>query len=428
MPNVITRLSSWVGLTKSKPDAAMQQRNYNQISLVTENEHIAKILGIDLGGGIAVNELNALGLSAVLACVRLRGDGLASMPIRVFKKTARGQEDDINHSLHYLLNVRPNDYQTPMVFRSTMSMHRDLYGMALAVIKRNQYRQVTSLHLIQPKDYTLLETFNEELNDFVYTPMINKTGQVLKEEEFIAWRGVSVDGMLCKGIVGLMIPTLKTGLTLREFVNKYYQNGGFISGILSFEQNLSPQNADLYKKNWQEANGGVKNAGKVAVLGSGAKFTPINNTFDQSQFVEFLAQDRLNIYQAFGVPAHLVSDTEKSTSFGKGLEEMSKQFFVYTLRPMAKGLEQELHYKCLRTTEQSKYSVHHDPNVYMEARYEERIGGLVKLVQSGIITPNEARAVENMPQHPDGNTLIANGNMTPVKTINENQQSNGEGI
>jgi HK97 family phage portal protein len=48
------------------------------------------------------------------------------------------------------------------------------------------------------------------------------------------------------------------------------------------------------------------------------------------------------VARIFGVPPHLLMDTEKSTSWGTGIEQQSISFVVNTLRPWLTRIEQRL--------------------------------------------------------------------------------------
>ena len=66
---------------------------------------------------------------------------------------------------------------------------------------------------------------------------------------------------------------------------------------------------------------------------------------DDAQLLEARKFQVIDIARAFGVPPHLIGETSASTSWGSGIEAMSRGFVTYTLQPHLVRIEQELHRK-----------------------------------------------------------------------------------
>jgi HK97 family phage portal protein len=64
-----------------------------------------------------------------------------------------------------------------------------------------------------------------------------------------------------------------------------------------------------------------------------------------SQLLEARKFQVVDIARAFGVPPHMIGETTSSSSFGTGLESMSRGFVTYTLQPHLVRIEQELNRK-----------------------------------------------------------------------------------
>jgi len=397
LANIFQKSVQWLYGRPVKVDSQNTSivRSNNSFSLTSDIERLSKVLGISLSG-VTVTEKNALNVPAVLACLEVRNNNIASVPLRVYKYiNNKGAVIDEAHPLDYALNVRPNRYDTPFILRKTLGLHRDIWGWGVAHIQRDQYRNVTGLRVLQPNEYSLYETMSIPLGKQEYT-LVESDGTIHEEEDLIIWKGITTDGFHCRGIVGCLKEVIKTGLTTREFINKYYQNGTFLGGVLTSETSMAPDQRDANKKSWQDAHGGSDNAGKVAVLSGGLKFQPIANTLVDSQLVEFLSLDKNEIYQAFGVPPHLVGDTTKQTSFGSGLESQTTGFYTLALRPAAVQLEQEIAYKCLRTSEQKRRYVWHDFNALLRADMKTRYDAYAVALQNGWMSPNDIRELEDM--------------------------------
>lgn len=428
MANFLQKSLQWIGglAQKSEQESASIVRSNGHFSLTSDLDRLASVFGVDLST-IEVSEKTALNIPAVLACLEIRNNNIASVPLRVYKYVKnKGAIIDEEHLLDYALNIRPNRYDTPFMYRKTLGIHRDIWGWGVAYIEKDIYRRVTGFRILQPSEYTIYETNNAPLGKQEYT-IVESDGTIHQEEDLIIWKGISTDGFHCRGIVGCLKEVIKTGLTTREFITKYYGNGTFLGGILTSEIVMDKDQRDANKKSWQEAHGGASNAGKVAVLSGGLKFQPISNTLIDSQLVEFLSLDKLEIYQAFGVPPHLVGDTTKQTSFGSGLESQTMGFYTMALRPAVVQLEQEIGYKCLRGKEQKNRYVWHDFNALLRADMKSRYESYAVALQNGWMSPNDIRELEDMTRYEGGDTYMVNGNMIPVEQVKNKILQDGNG-
>ena len=104
--------------------------------------------GYTTPGGTAVTTDTALKLSAVWACVRLRSQTIASLPLHLRdsnSKIAAG------HDLYGLLHDAPNADMCASEFWEAMLAALDLSGNAYAQIKRNSSGKIIALDLLDPE-------------------------------------------------------------------------------------------------------------------------------------------------------------------------------------------------------------------------------------------------------------------------------------
>jgi HK97 family phage portal protein len=71
----------------------------------------------------------------------------------------------------------------------------------------------------------------------------------------------------------------------------------------------------------------------VAILDAGAKFQPITMPNNDAQFIESRDFQVSEVSRWFGVPPFLLNQTEKSTSWGTGLEQQATGFVKFDLHP-----------------------------------------------------------------------------------------------
>ena len=101
----------------------------------------------------------------------------------------------------------------------------------------------------------------------------------------------------------------------------------------------------------------------------------------------------------FGVPPHMVGHTEKSTSWGTGIEQQGMGFVRYTLQRHLTPIAQELNRKLWPT--RAKYFVEHLTAALergdLKTRYEAYRIAMGRAGEAPWIDANEVRRIENMP-------------------------------
>ena len=87
--------------------------------------------------GVSVNVDSALKVSTVFACLRVLADGIAQVPLKVYREKADGSKELAkDHPTYRLLSRRPNEWMTSFEFRQVMMFHAVLLGNGCAYIGR----------------------------------------------------------------------------------------------------------------------------------------------------------------------------------------------------------------------------------------------------------------------------------------------------
>jgi HK97 family phage portal protein len=123
-------------------------------------------------------------------------------------------------------------------------------------------------------------------------------------------------------------------------------------------------------------------------------------TNKDAQFLESRQFQIEEIARWTGVPPHLLMQTEKQTSWGTGVAEQNRGLSRYTLSHWTSRLEQRL-----STLLVAAKSVRFDYTEWEKPTPQEHTDLLVKQLDAGIISRNEARASLGLAPMPDGDTL-----------------------
>jgi HK97 family phage portal protein len=173
-----------------------------------------------------------------------------------------------------------------------------------------------------------------------------------------------------------------------------FGNGALIGGLVTTEEDVTEDEARAIKSDLNRRTLGVKNAGDVAFVNRTLKFTPWTTSSKDAQFLESRAHQVEEIARAYGVPKVLLAQDGAST-WGSGIAELNRGLAKFTLMSWTTRIEQRLS----RLLARPRF-VEFDYAGLMQGAPAEEITLLIEQVNAGLLTPNEARAIRNLPPLP----------------------------
>jgi HK97 family phage portal protein len=126
-------------------------------------------------------------------------------------------------------------------------------------------------------------------------------------------------------------------------------------------------------------------------LGRGLEAISPALSANDMQFLGIRAFERTDVGMFFGCPPFIYGDTEKSTSWGTGLEQQNLGFLQYTVSEDITAFEEAINRDCLNS----------DPELYMH------------------LDPKGFFAVDLAAQREWIKTMLGSGGTQPVMTANE---------
>ena len=375
-----------------------------------------------LGGstsGKAVTERSAMQMTAVYSCVRILAEAIAGLPLHLYTyKDDGGKEKAIGHPLYLLLHDEPNPEMSSFVFRETLMMHLLLWGNAYAQIIRNGKGEVVALYPLMPNRMTVDRDSSGQL--FYSYQMANsdaptmKAGTViLKPSDVLHIPGLGFDGLVGYSPIAMAKNAIGLAIATEEYGAKFFANGATPGGLLEYPGTV--KDPDRVRESWNKGFSGSQNAGKVAILEEGMKYTPISIAPEQAQFLETRKFQINEIARIFRVPPHMVGDLEKS-SFSN-IEQQSLEFVKYTLDPWVVRWEQSLSRALFTPEEKKQYFFKFNVEGLLRGDYQSRMNGYATARQNGWMSANDIRELENLdriPAEDGGDLYLINGNMLPL--------------
>ncbi len=110
----------------------------------------------------------------------------------------------------------------------------------------------------------------------------------------------------------------------------------------------------------------------------------------------------------------MIGMTEKTTSFGSGVENMSIGFVKYTIMRHLRKFEQEINRKALRDKDIfAEFTTAGIERGDLKSRYEAHRMSIGRAGEPGFMTVNEVRKLENLPPIDGGDILNKGDNNAP---------------
>lgn len=336
--------------------------------------------------GETITADNALKVGAVYACVNIKANAIAKLPLQVFKKSRDGGRDrDKSHRVSYLIENRPNPYQTPFVFKHTVTIHRNLWGRAYVRMVMDRVGNITELVLLDPSKVIEAEDTTGD-KWFVYN---HKGKQEKYHHSEIIYLPYGPGG---KSPVEIARETAGTMVAAQKFSSSFYANGTTTKGALKIPGQLNKDAKDKVRQAWAEQNSGVANANSVAILDSGMEWVDMSMPLKDAEFIASQKFNIAEIARIFNVPLHMLNELDRSTF--SNIEHQSMEFILNTIQPECTAMEEEMNFKLFTTNEQKRYYVKFNLNSALRGDSKTRAEFYEKMLDKGVYNINEVRALE----------------------------------
>ena len=377
--------------------------------------------------GVTVNKDAALRFTAVFAAIKILSENIASLPRNVLRKTENGYEEDRRHPAFRLLSLQPNEYCDNFTFWFAVISSILSKGNAYVIIKYSGSRP-DSLHLV-PAGF--VEVGLVDGHKMYKVSGLNDELQFLngtyEDYEVIHLMYYSLNGL--KGIdpISYNAAAIGRGIATQKFSAEFYEKGGQIKGTLETENALGDDQYDQFMKHYAQAAQNYE----TPLLEYGIKYKSIGISPVAAQLIQSETLSIQDIARIYSIPPHLLAEMSHATF--SNIEQQNIYFATYSLRPLCKRIEQQLERKLFLESERAEgYSIKFDLRGMMRGDDSARAAYYEKGINSGWMSPNEARNLEGLSRKNglDATRLPLNtGIISEDGTIinpNNDKQSNNE--
>lgn len=359
---------------------------------------------VPAGSGILVSEQSALRSMAVLACVRVLAETIASLPLHVYRKRSDGGKERADyHDAYPVLHDSFNPAMTSFVGRETLQGHVATRGNAYALIEKDAAGYTTALWPVPPD--CIEPAVDHGALWYVITPtgtdVLGIAPGVYRPSDVLHVPGLGYDGLKGYSPIHLAREAVGLGIAAERFGAAFFGNGARPGGILTSEKMLTDAQATRISAEWKSVHEGVPNAHKVAVLSGNLKFQPLNVNPEDAQFLETRKFQVTEIARLFRIPPHMIGDLDRATF--SNIEHQSLEFVIHTIRPWLVRWEQEFNRKMFTPRERNRYFVEFNVDGLLRGDIKSRYEAYQVAKSNGWLNADEIRALENMNPLPNGN-------------------------
>lgn len=371
---------------------------------------------LDGGGvdsGVTVNEHTALKFSAVYRAVSLISGVASSLPLKVYESGTRNEKAST-------LIGNPHPDLTPLELWRLSYVHRCLWGNFYAQKMRSPLGgQLQHLFPLHPSSVRVGKVKPSASNPsgkvFEVTDSDGRRVALTSNEVFHV-PGWGYDGVTGVSPIRLAAQGVGLGLAAEQYGARLFGSGAMMSGVLQVEQRLEQAAAEALQARWQAKVGGVGRAHQAVVLDSGAKWQSMTMPNTDAQFLESRDFQIGDIgTRMFGVPSFLMGLTEKSTSWGTGLEQQAIGWVTFDLSPQwLAPTEQRITKELTGANRYAKYSV----QGLLRGDSTARANYYRVMREVGGLSANDIRDLEDRPPVDGGDTYLQPLNLAPLGTDN----------
>jgi HK97 family phage portal protein len=306
--------------------------------------------------------------------VNMLADDAAQIPVRVYeaapgKSMVKGVK---KVQLHRLLNHEPNPFQDISTFRRNLILDLLLDGNIFIYFDgRHLYHLPANKVYIHTSQVTYVKkyTFNENV-DYSPDEIIH-----IKENSFRSiYRGVSRLKPAKR--------TMELMASMRSFQDNFFKNGAVPGLVLKSPNTLSQKIKERLISSWMEKYRPDSGGKRPLVLDGGLEIDSISNiNFKELDFQASITENEKIVLKALGIPPVLLDSGNNAN-----IRPNMRMYYLLTVLPITTKMNKAFErFFGFRLEDDVSNIAALQPELSDQANYYS------SLVNTGIITPNEAR-------------------------------------
>lgn len=345
-----------------------------------DNEVLADVAEGLIQSGSTVTRQQAMSIPVVAKSVTWIAGAIAALPIKMYSKTDSGYQEVYDDYRLPLLNDYSGNGMIANDLKRQMLVDLLLDGNGYAYISKKG-NKITKLSYIPANRLTYTEsvdTIDKIVNVWV-------DGHQVQDYNVFRLVNNSKNGISGVGFVSDCQDLLSTVLSSLQYENSSISSG-VRRGFLKSKSKLDQDKMNELRRAWRKLT--TPNQSDVLVLNAGIEFEDASSTATESQLSQNKVINMHQILAYFGLP----------TNFFEGVNSDAYLTAVrIAILPIVKQLANALNNYMLLESEKSNMKFEIDTSDLLRINANERFAAYQTGLQSGILTIDEVRRMENLP-------------------------------
>ena len=401
----------WRDLFRRRPvDKAERSGIMNAGGMTIGDPNIREFLFGPNGG--AMTALRAMEHPAVFRCVSIISGVASMLPLLTYVTQPDGDRElDLkdDSKIGQMLQHRPNARMAASAFWREMTSQMLLEGNAVALILRNPKGEPRGLLPVKWGRVHVRRPVTTELDmQLIYELGMDNGQKVRVWSDDVLHIGGSPIWQDDRFLSPIQVYTqaVGAGFDANDFARRYFKNDATPSGYVTYPGTPTKAGqAEEIRDYWQRNFGGENRFRGPAILTDGGEYKTIQITAANAQLLESRKFAAIDIARIFGVPPHLAGELEGTTSWGTGMEQLNRQFLLYTVGPHLKAIEAEVNWKLHGWKRFSEFNRENFLEADSEGQAKYFRAALGGSAGPGWMTQNEVRKQRNLANLPGGDSL-----------------------
>lgn len=362
---------------------------------------------------------SAMRLITVQNCVRVRAFTRMQIPCHIMEVKGRNRTPAKDFYLYEKLHDRPNSWMTASEFWAMAEAHLCLRGNFYAYKFGIEGRPIRELIPLKADVVTGI-TQGDDFSLTYHIKVKDGTIQPVPREKIFHLRGLTLDGINGVNPIEYARETVGLGNESQRFLSKFFSKGLHPGAVIRHPMSLSaPAHADL-RKNLKEKYEGLGKAWEFMLLDENMQIEFPTVKLVDAQYLEHTKMNEAQICGLFRVPLMLIQSGDKAPTYASA-EQFMISYSVYGVTPDVVNCEMAINRDLLTPEERKKYYAKFNISSLVRGDFKTRMEGYQIGINSEMMSPNEARELEDMNPYPDGDVY-----KTRTSTVREPNNKEGD--
>lgn len=341
--------------------------------------------------GVPLTPYTIMQLDTVWSCVRLIAETLSTLPLGIYSKKPGGSKDYAeDHPLHFILHDQPNIDSTAAVFWEAMISAMLLRGAGRAE-KLMVGNEVVGLSFLDPARLQI-RTQPNGTREYNY-PRPDGSMRPIPSARIFTIPGFSLNGIDGVSVVQYGAKVFGSAMAAENAAARTFKNGMLPTVYYKIASWLKPAQRTEFKDNVM----GTVERGEAPLLEGGIDVGTIGIKPEDAQLLQTRGYGVEMICRWFRVPPWMVGHTEKSTSWGTGIEQQMIGFLIFTLSPWIRRIEQAIGKDLITSEQRTRFYAKFSVEGLLRADSAARATFYGLMVDKGIFTRDFCRELEDQP-------------------------------